>query len=56
MLPHVQAAAKAPATKEEGIAKEEIEEEVGDLVNYISAGIEKAINADVARSVIKDRS
>jgi len=42
--------------KEEGIAKEEIEEEVGDIVNYMSAAIEKAVNADIARSVIKDRS
>jgi hypothetical protein len=44
------------AAKEEGIAKEEIEEEVGDIVNYMSAAIEKAVNADIARSVIKDRS
>jgi hypothetical protein len=44
------------AAKEEGIAKEEIEEEVGDILNYMSATIEKAVNADIARSVIKDRS
>ena len=44
------------AAKEEGIAKEDIEEEVGDLVDYMSAAIEKAVNADIARSVIKDRS
>ena len=32
------------AAKEEGIAKEDIEEEVGDLVDYMSAAIEKAVN------------
>ena len=31
------------AAKEEGIAKEDIEEEVGDLVDYMSAAIEKAV-------------
>lgn len=44
------------AAKEEGIAKEDIEEEVGDLVDYMSAAIEKAVNADVDRAVTKDRS
>ncbi|HMJ31821.1 MAG TPA: hypothetical protein VK512_24165 [Xanthobacteraceae bacterium] len=44
------------AAKEEGIAKEDIEEEVGDLVDYMSAAIEKAVNADVDRAVMKDRS
>ena len=44
------------AAKEEGIAKEDIEEEVGDLVDYMSAAIEKAVNADVGRAVTKDRS
>ena len=44
------------AAKEEGIAKEDIEEEVGDLVDYMSAEIEKAVNADVDRAVMKDRS
>ena len=29
------------AAKEEGIAKEAIEEEVGDLVDYMSAAIER---------------
>jgi hypothetical protein len=43
------------AAKEEGIAKEDIEEE-GDLVDYMSAAIEKAVNADVDRAVMKDRS
>ena len=33
--------------KEEGIAKEDIEEELGDLINYISVAIEKAVNAEV---------
>ena len=42
------------AAKEEGIAKEDIEEEVG--VDYMSAAIEKAVNADVDRAVMKDRS
>ncbi len=37
-------------------AKEDIEEEVGDLVDYMSAAIEKAVNADVDRAVMKDRS
>jgi hypothetical protein len=44
------------AAKEEGIAREDIEEEVGDLVDYMSATIEKAVNADVDRAVMKDRS
>ena len=44
------------AAKEEGIAKEDIEEEAGDLVDYMSAAIEKAVNADVDRAVMKDRS
>jgi hypothetical protein len=44
------------AAKEEGIAKEDIEEEVGNLVDYMSAAIEKAVNADVDRAVMKDRS
>ncbi|MGC2716411.1 MAG: hypothetical protein WA366_23850 [Pseudolabrys sp.] len=44
------------AAKEEGIAREDIEEEVGDLVDYMSAAIEKAVNADVDRAVTKDRS
>ena len=44
------------AAKEEGIAKEDIEEEAGDLVDYMSAAIEKAVNADVDRAVKKDRS
>ena len=44
------------AAKEEGIAREDIEEEVGDLVDYMSAAIEKAVNADVGRAVTKDRS
>jgi len=44
------------AAKEEGIAREDIEEEVGDLVDYMSAAIEKAVNADVDRAVMKDRS
>jgi hypothetical protein len=44
------------AAKEEAIAKEDIEEEVGDLVDYMRVAIEKAVNADVRRSVIKDRS
>ena len=44
------------AAKEEGIAKEDIEEEVGDLVDYMSAAIEKAVNADVDWAVMKDRS
>ena len=44
------------AAKEEGIAKEDIEEEAGDLVDYMSAAIEKAVNADVDRAVTKDRS
>ena len=43
------------AAKEEGIAKEDIEEEVNDLVDYMSA-IEKAVNADVDRAVMKDGS
>jgi hypothetical protein len=29
---------------------------VGDLVDYMSAAIEKAVNADVDRAVTKDRS
>ena len=44
------------AAKEEGIAREDIEEEVGDLVDYMSAAIEKAVNADVDLAVMKDRS
>jgi hypothetical protein len=44
------------AAKEEGIAKEDIEEEVGDLIDYMSVAIEKAVNADVDRAVIKDSS
>jgi hypothetical protein len=44
------------AAKEQGIAKPDIEEEVGDLVDYMSAAIEKAINADVDRAAMKDRS
>ena len=44
------------AAKEEGIAKEDIEEEVGDLVDYMSAAIEKAVNADVDQAVMNDRS
>ena len=44
------------AAKEEGIAKEDIEEEVGDLVDYMSAASEKAVNAHVDRAVMKDRS
>jgi hypothetical protein len=44
------------AAKEEGIAKEDIEEEVGDLVDYMSVAIEKAVNADVDRAVMKDGS
>ena len=44
------------AAKEEGIAKEDIEEEVGDLVDYMSAAIEKAVNADVDQAVMKDGS
>ena len=44
------------AAKEEGIAKEDIEEEVGDLVDYMSVAIEKAGNADVDRAVMKDGS
>jgi hypothetical protein len=44
------------AAKEEGIAKEDIEEEVGDLVDYMSVAIEKAVNADVDRTVMKDGS
>jgi hypothetical protein len=44
------------AAKEEGIVREDIEEEVGDLVDYMSAAIEKAVNADVDRAVMKDRS
>jgi hypothetical protein len=44
------------AAKEEGIAQEDIEEEVGDLVDYMSVAIEKAVNADVDRAVIKDGS
>jgi hypothetical protein len=44
------------AAKEEGIAKEDIEEEVGDLVDYMSVAIEKAVSADVDRAVMKDGS
>jgi hypothetical protein len=44
------------AAKEEGIAKEDIEEEVGDLVDYMSVAIEKAVSADVDRVVMKDGS
>src|SRR2546430_177161 len=44
------------AAKEQGIAKGDIEEEVGDLVDYMSAAIEKAVNADVDRAAMKDRS
>jgi hypothetical protein len=44
------------AAKEEGIAKEDIEEEVGDLVDYMSVAIEKVVNVDVDRAVMKDRS
>jgi hypothetical protein len=44
------------AAKEQGIAREDLEEEVGDLVNYMSAVIEKAVNADVDRAAMKDRS
>jgi hypothetical protein len=44
------------AAKEEGIAKEDIEEEVGDLVDYMSVAIEKAVNADFDRAVMKDGS
>ena len=44
------------AAKDERIAKEDIEEELGDLVDYMSAAIEKAVNADVDRAVMKDRS
>jgi hypothetical protein len=42
--------------KEQGIAKEDLEEEVGDLVDYMSAAIEKVVNADVDRAAMKDRS
>jgi hypothetical protein len=44
------------AAKEQGIAKQDLEEEVGDLVDYMSAAIEKAVNADVDRAAMKDRS
>jgi hypothetical protein len=44
------------AAKEKGIAKQDLEEEVGDLVDYMSAAIEKAVNADVDRAAMKDRS
>jgi hypothetical protein len=38
------------------LPKEDIEEEVGDLVDYISAAIEKAVNTDVDRAAMKKRS
>jgi hypothetical protein len=44
------------AAKEQGIAKEDIEEEVGDLVDYMSAAIQKAVDTDVDRTAMKDRS
>jgi hypothetical protein len=44
------------AAKEQGIAKQDIEEEVGDLVDYMSAAIQKAVNTDVDRTAMKDRS
>ena len=43
------------AAKEQGIAKQDIEEEVGDLVDYMSAAIQKAVNTDVDRTAMKDR-
>ena len=44
------------AAKEEGIAKEDIEEEVNGLVDYMRVTIEKAVNADVDRAVMKEGS
>jgi hypothetical protein len=44
------------AAREQGIGKEDIEEEVGDLVDYMSAAIEKAVNTDVDRAAMKKRS
>jgi hypothetical protein len=44
------------AAKEEGIAKADIEEEVGDLVDYMSVAIEKAVNADAEQATCRDGS
>jgi hypothetical protein len=44
------------AAKEEGIAKEDIEEEVGDLVDYMSVAVEPSMPTLIDRAVMKDGS
>jgi hypothetical protein len=44
------------AAKEEGIAKEDIEEEVGDLIDYMSVAVEPSMPTLIDRAVMKDGS
>jgi hypothetical protein len=43
------------AAKAEGITKEEVEEEVGDLVGYMADAMERATDAEIDRLKAKDR-
>jgi len=42
--------------RREVLPRRTLKKKVGDLVDYMSAAIEKAVNADVDRAVMKDRS